>query len=336
MVSKLYGEAICQHAGRSVHDHPAAQRLRPADGSRHTSSRSCSSARIAAPRAAARGLLRRPPANVLLHRRRRRDHPCARSTRPPAPARRSTSAAPGPEVSIGQLARLGHRHRRQAPERPRACPRRRGSPPRRCPDMAKTDAPHRLTARVGLDEGLRRTYEWYRLGSSTAGRSTCGERRGALPGDLPPGARIRRRRRAVALPGARAPDRVAGLAGSRSSARRTNCSRSASSCPTCSSATPEPDWLTERALPRLPLAWRDVAEFPDGGSRAVPALFGDRRAAGRGGRGRPAADARRLRKRVPHAHALRGAGRPMRATSTAASRFGQPRRLARASRSARS
>ena len=42
--------------------------------------------------------------------------------------------------------------------------------------------------------------------------------------------------------------------------------------------TPEPEWLTERALPRLPLARRDVAgEVPEARSRApVPVLFGAR------------------------------------------------------------
>src|SRR6185503_4679768 len=42
--------------------------------------------------------------------------------------------------------------------------------------------------------------------------------------------------------------------------------------------TPEPEWLTERALPQLPLARRDVArEIPEAASPApVPVLFGAR------------------------------------------------------------
>ena len=37
-----------------------------------------------------------------------------------------------------------------------------GSPERRCPDMTKTVGMAGYRARAGLDEGLRRTYEWYR------------------------------------------------------------------------------------------------------------------------------------------------------------------------------
>ena len=36
-----------------------------------------------------------------------------------------------------------------------------GSPSRRCPDMSKTTALTGYAARVGLDEGIRATYDWY-------------------------------------------------------------------------------------------------------------------------------------------------------------------------------
>ena len=38
-----------------------------------------------------------------------------------------------------------------------------GSPRRRCPDMAKTERLTGYRAQTSLGEGLRRTYEWYRL-----------------------------------------------------------------------------------------------------------------------------------------------------------------------------
>jgi UDP-glucose 4-epimerase len=65
-----------------------------------------------------------------------------------------------PEVTIGQLADkiikiLG----KELSVNPQpATP---GSPARRCPDMNKTNALSAYTAQVGLDEGIRLTYDWY-------------------------------------------------------------------------------------------------------------------------------------------------------------------------------
>jgi nucleoside-diphosphate-sugar epimerase len=43
-----------------------------------------------------------------------------------------------------------------------------GSPPRRCPDMTKTSSVTTYTPRVGLVDGIRKTYEWYRSNSFAA------------------------------------------------------------------------------------------------------------------------------------------------------------------------
>lgn len=66
-----------------------------------------------------------------------------------------------PEVKIGALAQLildtvGRKARLKAgPETP-------GSPTRRCPDMTKTLSLIGYEPRVSLEEGVRRTYDWYR------------------------------------------------------------------------------------------------------------------------------------------------------------------------------
>lgn len=69
--------------------------------------------------------------------------------------------SPGPEISIGQLARLilkvTGKELKIVP-RP-ATP---GSPPRRCPDLTRTTALTGYQAQVTLEEGLARTYAWYR------------------------------------------------------------------------------------------------------------------------------------------------------------------------------
>jgi nucleoside-diphosphate-sugar epimerase len=66
-----------------------------------------------------------------------------------------------PEVAIGELARLivstvGKRLEIvPLPETP-------GSPPRRCPDVTRTRELTGYEARVGLESGVARTYDWYR------------------------------------------------------------------------------------------------------------------------------------------------------------------------------
>jgi len=67
----------------------------------------------------------------------------------------------GPEISIGELARIILRVTGKdltIVPRP-ATP---GSPLRRCPDMQKTTALTGYHAQVGLEEGISRTYDWYR------------------------------------------------------------------------------------------------------------------------------------------------------------------------------
>lgn len=67
----------------------------------------------------------------------------------------------GPEVSIGELAEMvlatvGRRLEIEPlPPHP-------GSPERRCPDMSKAARLTGYSAQVPLEEGLRRTYDWYR------------------------------------------------------------------------------------------------------------------------------------------------------------------------------
>ena len=68
----------------------------------------------------------------------------------------------GPEISMEQLARLVV----ETVGKPlvvRGLPATPGSPHRRCPDMARTARLTGRRAETALDEGLRRTYEWYRL-----------------------------------------------------------------------------------------------------------------------------------------------------------------------------
>ena len=69
--------------------------------------------------------------------------------------------APGPEVAIGDVARLiaeiVGRRIRIVPRPPTP-----GSPARRCADMTKAIALTGHEPRVGLEEGIARTYDWYR------------------------------------------------------------------------------------------------------------------------------------------------------------------------------
>jgi nucleoside-diphosphate-sugar epimerase len=66
-----------------------------------------------------------------------------------------------PEVEIGELARtitsvVGRKLTiRPAPETP-------GSPARRCPDVSLLTSLTGITGKVSLEEGVRRTFEWYR------------------------------------------------------------------------------------------------------------------------------------------------------------------------------
>jgi nucleoside-diphosphate-sugar epimerase len=68
----------------------------------------------------------------------------------------------GPEVSMAQLARLVAETVGK-PLMVRGLPSTPGSPRRRCPDMSKTTRLTGRRAETTLDEGLRRTYAWYRL-----------------------------------------------------------------------------------------------------------------------------------------------------------------------------
>jgi UDP-glucose 4-epimerase len=74
----------------------------------------------------------------------------------------------GPEVSIGELAEmvLATVGRRLEIEPLPAHP---GSPERRCPDMSKAARLTGYSAKVPLEEGLRRTYDWYRQAVFTSG-----------------------------------------------------------------------------------------------------------------------------------------------------------------------
>jgi nucleoside-diphosphate-sugar epimerase len=66
-----------------------------------------------------------------------------------------------PEIRIGELAdlvvRVVGKELVVGPLPPTA-----GSPLRRCPDMSKTAELTGYTSRVGLEEGVRQTYDWYR------------------------------------------------------------------------------------------------------------------------------------------------------------------------------
>jgi nucleoside-diphosphate-sugar epimerase len=67
----------------------------------------------------------------------------------------------GPEVSIRRLAELVSETVGK-PLRVRGLPATPGSPRRRCPDMGKTERLTGTRARTALEDGLRLTYEWYR------------------------------------------------------------------------------------------------------------------------------------------------------------------------------
>ena len=77
-----------------------------------------------------------------------------------------------PEVTIRELATLitsvVGRELELVPRPPTA-----GSPERRCPDMSKTIALTGYKSRVGLEEGVRRTYEAYRMSVFEAGVPTA-------------------------------------------------------------------------------------------------------------------------------------------------------------------
>jgi len=66
-----------------------------------------------------------------------------------------------PEVTIGELAELlisvVGREVRIVPGETTP-----GSPPRRCPDMTRTIGATGHSPAVSLEEGVRRTYDWYR------------------------------------------------------------------------------------------------------------------------------------------------------------------------------
>lgn len=67
----------------------------------------------------------------------------------------------GPEIRIGELAEIILRTvGKNNPIEPMPAPA--GSPERRCPDMAKCAQITGYTARIDLEEGARRTFEWYR------------------------------------------------------------------------------------------------------------------------------------------------------------------------------
>jgi UDP-glucose 4-epimerase len=68
----------------------------------------------------------------------------------------------GPEVSMGELAQLVIETVGR-PSGVRGLPAMPGSPRRRCPDVAKTTRLTGYSAKVGLPDGVRRTYEWYRV-----------------------------------------------------------------------------------------------------------------------------------------------------------------------------
>jgi UDP-glucose 4-epimerase len=66
-----------------------------------------------------------------------------------------------PEVSVGELARLvSATVGKQLEIVP--LPATPGSPPRRCPDMTKTRELTGYEPQVGLEDGVQRTYDWYR------------------------------------------------------------------------------------------------------------------------------------------------------------------------------
>jgi nucleoside-diphosphate-sugar epimerase len=68
----------------------------------------------------------------------------------------------GPEVSIEELARLIFKVvGKELTIRPQAATP--GSPTRRCPDMTKTQSLTGFTPMVNLTDGVGRTYDWYRL-----------------------------------------------------------------------------------------------------------------------------------------------------------------------------
>ncbi|THB62785.1 MAG: NAD-binding protein, partial [Desulfovibrio sp.] len=65
-----------------------------------------------------------------------------------------------PEVTMGELAGIVLRALgKDLPIAP--LPSTPGSPPRRCPDMAKTHQLTGVAAQVGLEQGVAQTLDWY-------------------------------------------------------------------------------------------------------------------------------------------------------------------------------
>jgi UDP-glucose 4-epimerase len=86
-----------------------------------------------------------------------------------------------PEVSMGELAELVAQVVEKTLEVTPLAPTP-GSPQRRCPDMTQTTALTGYEAQIGLEEGICRTYAWYRSGALEA------RARARAPAAISPGA----------------------------------------------------------------------------------------------------------------------------------------------------
>lgn len=160
MVSKIHGEALCHHAGIPVTIIRPHNVYGPRMGLSHVIPELLERSHEAGPRDCLhvfsvdhRRTFCYVDDAVEMIRRVAESPRCAGET--------LNVGTQAPEVSIGELARMivktVGRDLEIVPE-----PATSGSPPRRCPDMSKTIELTGSAPRVGLQEGITRTYRWYR------------------------------------------------------------------------------------------------------------------------------------------------------------------------------
>jgi UDP-glucose 4-epimerase len=160
MLSKIYGEALCRHAGVPVTIVRPHNVYGPRMGLSHVIPELLHKA-VQAPEGGSlevfsvdhrRTFCYIADAMELLRR---------LAKAPGAEGATLNLGSPGPEISIGELAavilKVTGKNLRIIP-----LPATPGSPLRRCPDMTRTTALSGYQAQVSLEEGVRRTYAWYR------------------------------------------------------------------------------------------------------------------------------------------------------------------------------
>jgi nucleoside-diphosphate-sugar epimerase len=161
MLSKIYGEALCRHAGiphTIVRPHNV---YGPRMGMAHVVPELLKRA-IEAPRDGELAVYSVDQTRTFCYIDDAIEILLRAAETPGAEGRALNLGAQSPEVSIGSLAEkiLAATGRTDLRIVPRPAPP--GSPARRCPDMTETERLIGFRAQVTLDEGIARTLQWYR------------------------------------------------------------------------------------------------------------------------------------------------------------------------------